>query len=100
MLYDAACAGRDDPLPPLPLQYADYADWQRAAARRRALGAAGAATGGSASAARGPAWTCRPTGRARRCRPTAAPTLRTDFDPELTDQVAPLRAARRASPRS
>lgn len=27
--YDAARAGRPSPLPPLPVQYADYANWQR-----------------------------------------------------------------------
>jgi len=28
-LYDAFAAGRASPLPPLPIQYADFADWQR-----------------------------------------------------------------------
>ncbi|QSX79619.1 non-ribosomal peptide synthetase [Agrilutibacter solisilvae] len=28
-LYSAFCQGQDDPLPPLPVQYADYAAWQR-----------------------------------------------------------------------
>lgn len=28
-LYDAFCAGRPNPLPPLPVQYADFAEWQR-----------------------------------------------------------------------
>jgi amino acid adenylation domain-containing protein len=28
-LYAAACAGQPDPLPPLPIQYGDYATWQR-----------------------------------------------------------------------
>jgi amino acid adenylation domain-containing protein len=29
MLYEAGCAGAANPLPPLPLQYADFAVWQR-----------------------------------------------------------------------
>jgi amino acid adenylation domain-containing protein len=29
MLYAAFVEGREDPLPPLPIQYADYAAWQR-----------------------------------------------------------------------
>jgi amino acid adenylation domain-containing protein len=28
-LYGAYCAGKPNPLPPLPIQYADYAQWQR-----------------------------------------------------------------------
>jgi syringomycin synthetase protein SyrE len=28
-LYEAAVAGRDSPLPELPIQYADFAEWQR-----------------------------------------------------------------------
>ncbi|HEY0730621.1 MAG TPA: condensation domain-containing protein, partial [Pyrinomonadaceae bacterium] len=28
-LYEAALAGRDSPLPELPIQYADFAEWQR-----------------------------------------------------------------------
>ncbi len=28
-LYQAYCAGRDNPLPPMPVQYSDYAQWQR-----------------------------------------------------------------------
>ncbi|UUZ56131.1 condensation domain-containing protein [Massilia sp. H-1] len=28
-LYSAFCQGQSDPLPPLALQYADYAQWQR-----------------------------------------------------------------------
>jgi hypothetical protein len=29
-IYEAGAAGRPDPLPPLPVQYADFAHWQRA----------------------------------------------------------------------
>lgn len=28
-LYDAFCQGKSSPLPPLPIQYADFAQWQR-----------------------------------------------------------------------
>jgi hypothetical protein len=37
VLYDAFRAGTSSPLPPLPLQYADYANWQRHALREEAL---------------------------------------------------------------
>ena len=36
-LYSAFCQGRPDPLPPLALQYADYAAWQRQPAQNAAL---------------------------------------------------------------
>jgi amino acid adenylation domain-containing protein len=29
VLYEAACQGKPSPLPPLPIQYADFAQWQR-----------------------------------------------------------------------
>jgi Condensation domain/Phosphopantetheine attachment site/Thioesterase domain len=37
VLYDAFRAGKSSPLPPLPLQYADYANWQRHALGEEAL---------------------------------------------------------------
>ncbi|HEX8695859.1 MAG TPA: amino acid adenylation domain-containing protein, partial [Longimicrobium sp.] len=37
VLYGAYREGGDDPLPPLPVQYADYAAWQRRWAESRAL---------------------------------------------------------------
>jgi amino acid adenylation domain-containing protein/non-ribosomal peptide synthase protein (TIGR01720 family) len=36
-LYDAFCRGSDDPLPPLPLQYVDFAHWQRESLQGEAL---------------------------------------------------------------
>src|SRR4029079_4564348 len=38
-LYGAFSAGRPSPLPPLPIQYADFAAWQRRALAAPALGA-------------------------------------------------------------
>jgi hypothetical protein len=38
-LYGAFAAGRPDPLPPLPMQYADYASWQREHDRSGAIDA-------------------------------------------------------------
>ena len=55
-LYEAFAAGRPSPLPDLPVQFADYAVWQRAwlqVARCSRISAAG---------------TLGPTGRARRAR--------------------------------
>ncbi|MEW6074539.1 MAG: condensation domain-containing protein [Planctomycetota bacterium] len=36
-LYAAAAAGEDSPLPPLPIQYADYAAWERATITEEAI---------------------------------------------------------------
>ena len=36
-LYDALCQGRPSPLPELPVQYADYALWQRGCLQGEAL---------------------------------------------------------------
>ncbi|MDY7095472.1 MAG: condensation domain-containing protein, partial [Acidobacteriota bacterium] len=36
-LYRAALAGNSDPLPPLPVQYADYAAWQKSEAVQQAM---------------------------------------------------------------
>ena len=39
-IYEALCAGRQPPkLPPLPIQYADFAAWQRARLDDGELGA-------------------------------------------------------------
>ena len=49
VLYDAYREGWDSPLPPLPVQYADYAAWQRSQppAARRAPGVLEAQLGGA-----------------------------------------------------
>ncbi len=82
-LYEAFAAGRPSPLPPLPIQYADYAVWQRSWLQGEVLAA------GLAYWRRQLAGICgaRPalsTGRGRRWRPSAARATGIDLDGELT----------------
>ena len=68
-LYAAFLEGRPDPLPPLAIQYADYASWQRqwlAGERQQS----NRNTGGRRWRERRRAWSCRATGRGRRSRTT------------------------------
>ena len=48
-LYAAFAPGQPSPLPELPVQYADYAVWQRAVAAGRGAGARSSPTGSSSS---------------------------------------------------
>ena len=71
-LYEAFSSGQPSPLPELPIQYADFAVWQRQWLQGEVLestaGLLEAATGGSAC----PCWSCPLTVRARRSRPSGA----------------------------
>ncbi len=74
-LYRAFVAGEDDPLPPLAIQYPDYAVWQRrwlsgnGCRARRSIGA-------TPYLARRPVWPCRPTGRGRHSSRLPGPVWR------------------------
>ena len=78
-LYEAFAAGRPSPLPELPVQYADYAAWQRALAAGRGAGARSSATGreqlAGAPARAGAAH--RPAAPAVQSRPRARRLVRT-----------------------
>jgi hypothetical protein len=67
-LYAAFAQGQPDPLPPLAVQYADYAVWQRTWITGEVLRNASSTSGASTCQGRRPCWSCPPTGRVRRCR--------------------------------
>ena len=97
VLYAAFSAGRPSPLPPLPIQYADYAEWQREwlqgevpRGRNRLSGKE--KLGGSAAHRPRRCWNC-PGDRPRPAVQTAnGSTLRTKLPPQ------PWRRAERAEP--
>ncbi len=93
-LYEAFRAGRSSPLPELPIQYADYAVWQRAELQgdfleslldywRRQLESAGPAgpANGSAPAGR------RIVPRRRLCRSRYPPIWPVDWRPSAAPKV-------------
>ena len=63
-LYAAFAAGEPSPLPELPIQYADFAVWQRGGCAARCWRRSSPTGGGGWRASA--VWSCRPTGRARR----------------------------------
>ncbi len=75
-LYEAFVAGRPSPLPELPVQYADFAVWQRQWLSGEALERQLDYWRGAARGRAGRCSTCRPTSRARRCRRSTAPPAR------------------------
>ena len=91
-LYRAFMAGRPSPLPSLPIQYADYAVWQRQRLQgetlQRLLRLLAPASGRTCRP-----WSCRPTGRAR-CRPLGGRDAQTLLPAALTAQLKELGAAR------
>ena len=86
VLYEAFAAGRPSPLPELPVQYADFAVWQR---RVAGGGGAGGAVGVLAASVGGVGrrWSCRRIGRGRRCRRIAGRRSRFAVPAELVEAV-------------
>ncbi|HEV2733489.1 MAG TPA: condensation domain-containing protein, partial [Longimicrobiaceae bacterium] len=82
-LYGAFLRGEADPLPPLPVQYADYAAWQRRWVEDEVL--EGQAAYWRATLAGAPELLELPTDHARPARPDhAGASLRLELDEELT----------------
>ena len=90
-LYGAFSSGSDDPLPPLPVQYADYAAWQRAWFADRVLERQ--AEYWQRALADPPALLTLPTDRPRPVEPDyRGGQLQVEFDTELTAGLRQLSA--------
>ena len=70
-LYRAFAEGRTVEFPPLPIQYPDFRALAAAAAWRKGGWTAKSSIGRSNCSASRRSWRCRPTGRGRRCGPSA-----------------------------
>ena len=71
-LYEAFAAGRPSPLSELPIQYADYAQWQREWLQEDVLSEQARVLEQTARLVRCPSSICRPIVLARACRRSAA----------------------------
>ncbi len=92
-LYSAFLGGRSSPLAELPIQYADYAQWQRAWLTGEALDRQIAYWKAHLEGALAPSIS-PPIARARRCRPTAAPAAPSASRPSSPPRSRIWRAAR------
>ncbi len=97
-LYDAFSKGLPSPLPELPIQFADYALWQRRWLEGEVLESSWR-TGRGNWPARRSSSTCPPTGRVPRARPSAARGC-TGLDPAPSGRSSRRSASRRARPPS
>ncbi|HEU0298513.1 MAG TPA: amino acid adenylation domain-containing protein, partial [Longimicrobium sp.] len=89
VLYAAFLRGEDDPLPPLPIQYADYAAWQRRRVEGEVLAAQGAWW--TRTLAGAPELLELPTDRPRPPRPDfAGAAVPVELDAELTARLRAL----------
>ena len=93
-LYEAYCQGRPSPLPDPPIQYADFARWQRDQFAERSLVDPDRVAGGADSPAC-PLLSCRRIALVRRSGARAGPCI-----PWCSRRNSPRRSGRRAAARA